>query len=138
MTGDFDPLYPLEDALELFEALRVPKEIWVIENRFHPLWKLPNLGSLDAHEYVLDWLGTVLGGPGLPRDHARIAYVRQRGDSPFGDCEWTPPVGPGQAYFRRSHEGQRLRDGRTASEALDAERGDVDGARLAVRDQLGH
>ena len=54
--------------------------------------------SLDAHEYVLDWLGTVLGGPGLPTDHARIAYVRQHGDFPFGDCEWTPPVGPGQAY----------------------------------------
>jgi len=55
--------------------------------------------SLDAHEYVLDWLGTVLGGPGLPADHARIAYVSQQGDGPFGDCEWTPPVGPGQAYF---------------------------------------
>ena len=30
---------------------------------------------------------------------AAFGYVRQQGDSPFGDCEWTPPVGPGQAYF---------------------------------------
>jgi dipeptidyl aminopeptidase/acylaminoacyl peptidase len=99
VTGEFDPLCPLEDAIEAFHDLRAPKEMWVLENQFHPLWKLPNLGSLDCHEYVLDWLGLVLRGPGLPRGHARIAYVRQGGDGPFGDCEWTPPVGPGQVYF---------------------------------------
>jgi len=99
VSGEFDPLCPLEDAIEVFEALRVPKELWVLENQFHPLWKLPNLGSLDCHEYVLDWLSTTLVGKGLPVGHRRIAYVRQTGDGPFGDCEWTPPVGPGQAYF---------------------------------------
>lgn len=99
VTGEFDPLCPLEDAIEVFQDLRVPKEMWVIENQFHPLWKLPNLGSLDAHEYVLDWLGTLLCGQGLPKDHSRVAYVRQNGDGPFGDCEWKPPVGRGQAYF---------------------------------------
>jgi dipeptidyl aminopeptidase/acylaminoacyl peptidase len=98
VSGEFDPLCPLEEAIEVFEDLRVPKEMWVIENQFHPLWRLPNLGSLDCHEYVLDWL-TVALGPGLPSGHARIAYVRQNGDGPFGDCEWTPPVGRGQAYF---------------------------------------
>ncbi|SVC65493.1 uncharacterized protein METZ01_LOCUS318347, partial [marine metagenome] len=29
----------------------------------------------------------------------RIAYVANGGDGPFGDCEWTPTVEPGQAYF---------------------------------------
>ena len=99
VTGEFDPLCPLGDAVEAYEELRVAKEMWVIENQFHPLWKLPNLGGLDCHEYVLDWLGVALGEPGLPRDHRRIAYVRQAGDGPFGDSEWTPPVRPGQTYF---------------------------------------
>jgi acetyl esterase/lipase len=99
ITGEFDPLCPLEESIEVFEQLRVPKEMWVLENQFHPLWKLPNLGGLDVHEYVLDWLGRALCGPGVPAGHRRIAYVRQHGDGPFGDCEWTPPVGAGEAYF---------------------------------------
>jgi dipeptidyl aminopeptidase/acylaminoacyl peptidase len=99
VTGEFDPLCPLEESVEAFEELRVPKEMWVLENQFHPLWKLPNLGSMDCHEYVLDWLSRALAAPGLPPGHRRIAYVRQAGDGPFGECEWTPPVGPGQAYF---------------------------------------
>ena len=98
VTGEFDPLCPLEDAVEAYEELKVAKELWVLENQFHPLWKLANLGSLDCHEYVLDWLGQALGG-GIPAGHRRIAYARQNGDGPFGSCEWTPPVGPGQAYF---------------------------------------
>jgi dipeptidyl aminopeptidase/acylaminoacyl peptidase len=98
VTGEFDPLCPLEDAIEAFEELRVPREMWVFENQFHPLWKLANLGSLDCHEYVMDWL-TVALGKGVPSGHRRIAYVRQHGDGPFGDCDWTPPTGPGQAYF---------------------------------------
>ena len=99
ITGEFDPLCPLEESIEVFEALRVPKEMWVLENQFHPLWKLASLGGLDVHEYVLDWLGRALGGTGLPASHRRMAYVRERGDGPFGDCEWTPPVRAGQAYF---------------------------------------
>lgn len=99
VTGEFDPLCPLEEAIEAYEELTAPKEMWVIENQFHPLWKLPNLGSLDSHEYVLDWLHRVLVGRGLPADHRRIAYVGQSGDGPFGDCEWVPPVRPGQRYF---------------------------------------
>ncbi len=99
VTGEFDPLCPLEDAIEAYDELRVPKELWVFENQFHPLSKLANLGSLDCHDYVLDWLGMVLMGQGLAPDHDRTAYIRQNGDGPWGDCEWTPPVAPGQRYF---------------------------------------
>ncbi|MBI4609568.1 MAG: alpha/beta fold hydrolase [Candidatus Rokubacteria bacterium] len=98
VTGEFDPLCPLEDAVEVFEELRVPRELWVFENQFHPLWKIQNLGSLDAHEYVVDWLDRTLS-QGLPLGHRRIVYAKQNGDGPFGDCEWTPPVGAGQPYF---------------------------------------
>ncbi len=99
VTGEFDPLCPLEDAVEAYEDLKVPKELWVIENQYHPLWGLSNLGGLDIHQYILDWLSTVLIGRGVAKSHKRVAYVRENGDGPFGKCEWTPPVKPGQAYF---------------------------------------
>jgi dipeptidyl aminopeptidase/acylaminoacyl peptidase len=98
VTGEFDPLCPLEEAVEAFEAIRTPKEMWVFENQFHPLWKLANLGDLDCHQYALDWLHVALT-KGLPTGHRRIAYVKVNGDGPWGDCEWTPPIRPGQAYF---------------------------------------
>ena len=97
VTGEFDPLCPLEDAIEVYGDLTCRKEMWVIENQFHPLWSIPNLGGLDCHEYVIDWLGRALLD-GTTND-GRVAYVREGGDGPFGDCEWMPPVGPGQAYF---------------------------------------
>lgn len=99
VTGEFDPLCPLEDAVEAFGDLKVPKEMWVMENQYHPLWGIANLGGLDCHEYVLDWLHALFSGKRAPRKSGRIAYVRENGDGPWGNCEWTPPVGPGQAYF---------------------------------------
>ncbi|MDP2707512.1 MAG: alpha/beta hydrolase, partial [Burkholderiales bacterium] len=99
VTGEFDPLCPLEDAVEAFGDLKVPKEMWVMENQYHPLWGIANLGGLDCHEYVLDWLHALFSGKRAPTKSGRIAYVRENGDGPWGNSEWTPPVGPGQAYF---------------------------------------
>jgi dipeptidyl aminopeptidase/acylaminoacyl peptidase len=97
VTGEFDPLCPLEDAIEVYEDLTARKEMWVIEDQFHPLWGIPNLGKLDCHHYIADWLaGALIGGK---TNDGRIAYVATKGDGPFGDCEWTPPVRPGEAYF---------------------------------------
>ena len=97
VTGEFDPLCPLEDAIEVFGDLTTRKEMWVVENQFHPLWGIANLGKLDCHHYVIDWLKRALIDG--QTNERRIAYVRDHGDGPFGDCEWEPPVGPGQAYF---------------------------------------
>ena len=97
VTGEFDPLCPLEDAIEVYGDLTCQKEMWVVENQFHPLWGIPNLGGLDCHHYICDWLQRVLVD-GKANDD-RIAYVAENGEGPFSDCEWTPPVGPGQAYF---------------------------------------
>ena len=99
VTGEFDPLCPLEDAVEAFEDLKVPKEMWVMENQYHPLWGIANLGGMDCHEYVLDWLHALFSGKRVPKKRGRIAYIRENGDGPWGNCEWTPPVKPGQAYF---------------------------------------
>ncbi len=99
VTGEFDPLCPLEDAVEAYEDLKVAKEMWVFENQYHPLWGISNLGGMDCHDYVLDWLRDVLAGKGLPKRHRRIAYIRENGDGPWGKCDWTPPIKAGQAYF---------------------------------------
>ena len=96
-TGEFDPLCPLEDAVEVYEDLTCKKELWVIEDQFHPLWGIPNLGKLDCHHYIMDWLQRALV-EGKTNDK-RIAYVSNKGDGPFGDCEWTPTIKPGEAYF---------------------------------------
>ncbi|HXF67651.1 MAG TPA: alpha/beta fold hydrolase [Burkholderiales bacterium] len=99
VTGEFDPLCPLEDAIEAYRDLRVPKEMWVFENQYHPLWGLSNLGGMDAHDYVMDWLMLFFSGKRVPTRRGRIAYIREAGDGPWGKCEWRPPVGPGQPYF---------------------------------------
>jgi dipeptidyl aminopeptidase/acylaminoacyl peptidase len=97
VTGEFDPLCPLEDAIGAFEELETKKELWVVEDQFHPLIRLDNLGGLDIHHYVLDWLQRVLvEGRANAR---RIAYVGKRGEGPFSECEWVPPVSEDQAYF---------------------------------------
>jgi len=99
VTGEFDPLCPLEDAVDAFNDLNVPREMWVMENQYHPLWGIPNLGGMDCHDYVLDWLRALFSGRHEVSKRGRIAYVREGGDGPFGDCEWTPPIGGGQEYF---------------------------------------
>ena len=98
VTGEFDPLCPLEDALEVYEDLTCAKELWVLENQFHPLGDLKNLGGLDNHQYILDWLQRALTD-GVPEDHKRIAYIKESGEGPFSDCEWLPTVKPGEPYF---------------------------------------
>ncbi len=99
VTGEFDPLCPLEDAIEAYEDLKVPKEMWVFENQYHPLWSIQNLGGMDCHDYALDWLQMTLQGKGLPPRHNKVKYIRENGDGPWGDCAWTPPTRRGQAYF---------------------------------------
>lgn len=98
-TGEYDPLCPLEDAIDAYGELETAKELWVFENQHHVLWGTNNLGGVDGHEYFFDWLEMVLAGKGLPAGHSRVAYIKENGDGPWGASEWTPPVAPGQAYF---------------------------------------
>jgi dipeptidyl aminopeptidase/acylaminoacyl peptidase len=99
VTGEFDPLCPLEDAVEAFDDLKVPKEMWVIENQYHPLWGIPNLGGMDCHDYVFDWLKALFSGKRKLTRRGAVKYIRENGDGPWGDCDWTPPIRRGQAYF---------------------------------------
>jgi pimeloyl-ACP methyl ester carboxylesterase len=99
VTGEFDPLCPLEDAVEAFEDLKVPKEMWVVENQYHPLWGLPNFGGMDCHDYVFDWLKQFFDGTLQPKKKGRISYIRENGDGAWGNPDWTPPIRRGQPYF---------------------------------------
>ncbi|MCA3092188.1 MAG: alpha/beta fold hydrolase [Rhodocyclaceae bacterium] len=99
VTGEFDPLCPLEEAVEAYGDLKVPKEMWIMENQYHPLWGIPNLGGMDCHDYVMDWLQGLFSGKRVPKKSGRIAYVGEHGDGPWSACEWEPPVKAGQPYF---------------------------------------
>jgi alpha-beta hydrolase superfamily lysophospholipase len=79
--------------------LTAQKELWVLENQYHPLWSIGNLGGLDVHDYALDWLQGLYSGHLQPTRQGRIAYVREGGSGPWSDCEWQPPIGPAQPYF---------------------------------------
>jgi dipeptidyl aminopeptidase/acylaminoacyl peptidase len=99
VTGEFDPLCPLEEAIEAFNGLKTEKEMWVLENQYHPLWGLPNLGGLDCHDYVMDWLQVFFANGNKCPTPGQISYIKEQGDGPWGDCAWEPPVDGNQAYF---------------------------------------
>ena len=99
MMGEFDPLCPLEDALAAYEELQTEKEMWVIENQYHPLWGIENLGGLDCHDYAFDWLQRFFSGKSRPTKEGSIKYIKEHGLGPWSDCEWTPPVPPDVPYF---------------------------------------
>lgn len=99
VTGEFDPLCPLEEAIDAFNDLEVPKELWIMENQYHPLWSIPNLGGMDCHDYVFDWLQSFFSGKHVPTKQGRIAYVKENGDGPWSQNAWEPTIQRGQAYF---------------------------------------
>ena len=76
-TGEFDPLSPVEDGLEIFGELSCPKELWVLENEFHRVWTIEGLGGMDLNPFAVDWLRNALDGE-IPKDHNKTVYVRQK------------------------------------------------------------
>lgn len=38
-----------------------------MENQYHPLWGISNLGGMDCHDYVFDWLKMLFTGNGCRR-----------------------------------------------------------------------
>jgi hypothetical protein len=67
----------------------------------HPIYfdNHPVKKYLYRNEYVFDWLKALFSGKSVPKKSGRIAYIKENGDGPWGDCEWTPPIKPKQAYF---------------------------------------
>lgn len=93
ITGEFDPLCSLRDTHEVFERLRCPKELWVVEDQFHNLsGSMPNFGGLSSRPFLADWLRQAVDG-GFPSDHSRAVLVRRSGVGPFDEVAagfWYP------------------------------------------------
>jgi len=56
--GEFDELTPLEHVIETYESIDAPKEMWVMENEFHPLGPVAS----DWLSCIGDWLLQMLDG----------------------------------------------------------------------------
>jgi pimeloyl-ACP methyl ester carboxylesterase len=88
-TGEFDPLSPVEDALEVFGELTCAKELWILENEFHRVWGMEGLAGLDLNPFAVDWLRDALAGS-IPADHNKIVYVRRKSGRAVFDA--SPPA----------------------------------------------
>jgi pimeloyl-ACP methyl ester carboxylesterase len=78
VTGEYDPLAPLETVLPIYDKVPAPKELWVIENDFHSPRNRPNFGGIDFYGYLADWIMDVFNGK-IPDDHQREILVPEHG-----------------------------------------------------------
>jgi len=85
VIGEYDPLCYLEDAYEVYQRIRGPKEFWVIENDFHIPVNVRNLGGLDVYPFLADWLRDALDGR-FQEGHAREILIKESsGVGPYED-----------------------------------------------------
>jgi len=79
VTGEYDPLAPLETVLPIYEKVSGPKELWVIENDFHNPRNRPNFGGIDFFGFLADWLNDALAGK-YEAGHKREILVPEHGE----------------------------------------------------------
>ena len=83
VTGEYDPLAPLDTVLPIYEMVTGPKELWVVENDFHAPRHRPNFGGLDFYGFLADWIRDALDGK-IPDDHKKEILVPERsGPGPY-------------------------------------------------------
>ncbi len=85
VTGEYDPLSSLEDALEVFELVRGPKELWVVEDTFHGMNDYDHFGQMDHETLLADWLSDALAGKAPVKDSARLLIQKDKGDGIYGE-----------------------------------------------------
>lgn len=79
VAGEFDPLGPLEQVWEVYEAISSPKELWILTDEAHRLLKLDALAGLSFLPWALDWLGRA---PLLTAGHSRERRLEKGGPGP--------------------------------------------------------
>jgi pimeloyl-ACP methyl ester carboxylesterase len=82
--GEFDELTPLEEVFETYERVPVPKEIWVMDNEFHPMGGM----GRDWVNCIADWLVQMLDGK-YDKTMDRRLYWKKTGEIIEGDMR--PP-----------------------------------------------
>jgi dipeptidyl aminopeptidase/acylaminoacyl peptidase len=81
--GEYDPLCHLEDAVDFFDELNCPKELWVLENEFHRISLREGIGGIEIYSYIADWLRDELDGK-HPKDLNKTVLVKQKsGAGPY-------------------------------------------------------
>jgi dipeptidyl aminopeptidase/acylaminoacyl peptidase len=81
--GEYDPLCHLEAAVDFFEELTCPKELWVLENEFHRISLREGIGGIEIYSYLADWLRDELNGK-HPKGLNRTVLIRQKsGAGPY-------------------------------------------------------
>ncbi len=81
--GEYDPLCHLGDAVEFFEELSCPKELWVFEDEFHRISQREGIGGLEIYPFIADWLRDELDGR-HPDDLDKTVLVsKKRGAGPY-------------------------------------------------------
>jgi dipeptidyl aminopeptidase/acylaminoacyl peptidase len=83
VTGEYDPLCHLEDAVAFFEELAGPKEMWVFENEFHRVSGREGIAGMDIYPFLADWLLDALNGKVPPREGVIRIVQQHEGAGPY-------------------------------------------------------
>ncbi len=85
ISGEYDPLCPVDEVLQVYDEVRAPKELWVFENEFHRVTNSKALGGAAIHGFMVDWLKDAMDGK-IGQDHRREVLVPPHGTGPFGQA----------------------------------------------------
>jgi dipeptidyl aminopeptidase/acylaminoacyl peptidase len=81
--GEYDPLCHLEDAIDFFDELTCPKELWVLENEFHRISLREGIGGIEIYPYIADWLRDEVDGRHPKNLNKTIFITQNSGAGPY-------------------------------------------------------
>jgi pimeloyl-ACP methyl ester carboxylesterase len=84
MVGEYDPMTPLKEVVEIFEGLKGPKEFWLTENDAHTPFLYPHLGGYPAFNAMADWLLDFLEGRKPANLNRKVVLHADRGRGVYG------------------------------------------------------
>ena len=80
VQGEFDELTTIESTYEVYDMVKAPKEIWVLDNEFHPIGGMYG----EIMSAILDWLANALSDQFKP-GYAHGVYWKTNGEFVEGD-----------------------------------------------------
>lgn len=86
ISGEYDPLAPLETVMDVFDLVSGPKELWVVEDEFHTPRHGETFGGADFYGYLADWIRDALNGKFKAGWDRRI-IIRKTGVGPYSAPE---------------------------------------------------
>ena len=86
ISGEYDPLAPLETVMDVFDLVTGPKELWVVEDEFHTPRHGETFGGADFYGFLADWIRDALNGKFKAGWDRRI-IIRKTGIGPYSAPE---------------------------------------------------